>query len=391
MRDPRCPAARRRGRRRPDPRAGRPLLHARPLEPGRARHQGRATTRRRRRARRSARSSAGRACTSRRSTTARNRSRSTCGARDDRAVFERLLDVADVLVENFRPGVLERLGYGWDVLQARWPRLVYAAASGFGHTGPLRERPAFDMVAQAMGGIMSLTGYPDAPAGTRRRVDRRHRRRALPRRRRLGAPSATRRVRSRHDGRRRDARLPARHPRERAHDPPGDRRGAATGSARVTRTSHRSRPSRPATAGRSSSAPGTTRSSPRCARAIDRPDLAQRRTLPHRRCPTPARRRARSEILAPLLRTRPAAEWLDRFEARRHSVRPGEHGRRRRAHARRSPRVTWSSTSPTPRSGGSRSRATRSRSTAYPIRSRAGRRPTSTPIARTILAWLDRS
>jgi CoA:oxalate CoA-transferase len=82
---------------------------------------------------------------------------------EDRPVFERLLAAADVLVENYRPGVLDRLGYGWDVLRARWPRLVYAAASGFGQTGPLRERPAFDMVAQAMGGIMSLTGYPDGP------------------------------------------------------------------------------------------------------------------------------------------------------------------------------------------------------------------------------------
>ena len=82
---------------------------------------------------------------------------------DDRNVFERLLDAADVLVENYRPGVLERLGYGWEELRVRWPRLVYGAASGFGRTGPLRERPAFDMVAQAMGGIMSLTGYPDGP------------------------------------------------------------------------------------------------------------------------------------------------------------------------------------------------------------------------------------
>jgi CoA:oxalate CoA-transferase len=81
----------------------------------------------------------------------------------DRAVFERLLGAADVLVENFRPGVLERLGYGWDTLRTRWPRLVYAAASGFGHTGPLRAKPAFDMVAQAMGGLLSLTGHPGGP------------------------------------------------------------------------------------------------------------------------------------------------------------------------------------------------------------------------------------
>jgi CoA:oxalate CoA-transferase len=82
---------------------------------------------------------------------------------EDRAVFEDLLGAADVLVENFRPGVLDRLGYGWTALHARWPRLVYAAVSGFGQTGPLRDRPAFDMVVQAMGGILSLTGYPDQP------------------------------------------------------------------------------------------------------------------------------------------------------------------------------------------------------------------------------------
>ena len=82
---------------------------------------------------------------------------------EDRTVFEKLLAAADVVVENYRPGVLARLGYGWEALHRRWPRLIVAAASGFGQTGPLRERPAFDMVAQAMGGIMSLTGYPDGP------------------------------------------------------------------------------------------------------------------------------------------------------------------------------------------------------------------------------------
>jgi len=81
----------------------------------------------------------------------------------DRAVFEDLLAAADVVVENFRPGAMERLGYGWGSVHARWPRLVYGAASGFGHTGPLRARPAFDMVVQAMGGLMSLTGYPGGP------------------------------------------------------------------------------------------------------------------------------------------------------------------------------------------------------------------------------------
>src|SRR5262249_52741437 len=71
---------------------------------------------------------------------------------DDRRTFDALLDAADVLVENFRPGAVGRLGYGWAPLHARWPRLVSAAASGFGQTGPLRARAAFDMVVQAMGG-----------------------------------------------------------------------------------------------------------------------------------------------------------------------------------------------------------------------------------------------
>ena len=78
----------------------------------------------------------------------------------DRLVFERLLAGADVLVENFRAGTLERLGYGWEALHASHPRLVLARTSGFGQTGPYRERPAYDLVVQAMGGLMSLTGSP---------------------------------------------------------------------------------------------------------------------------------------------------------------------------------------------------------------------------------------
>ena len=81
-------------------------------------------------------------------------------AEPDRRVFERLLERADVVVENFRPGVMQRLGYGWDALAAKHPRLVMASISGFGQTGPYAERPAYDVIAQAMGGIMSLTGHP---------------------------------------------------------------------------------------------------------------------------------------------------------------------------------------------------------------------------------------
>ena len=84
-------------------------------------------------------------------------------APDDRALFERLLAAADVLVENFRPGAMARLGYGWDSLRESHPRLIYAACSGFGQTGPLARRPAYDMVVQGMGGIMSLTGHEDSP------------------------------------------------------------------------------------------------------------------------------------------------------------------------------------------------------------------------------------
>jgi CoA:oxalate CoA-transferase len=78
----------------------------------------------------------------------------------DKRVFEALLEKADVLVENFRPGTMEKLGYGWETLHQRFPRLIYAAASGFGHTGPNSKDPAYDMVVQGLGGIMSITGHP---------------------------------------------------------------------------------------------------------------------------------------------------------------------------------------------------------------------------------------
>src|SRR6266850_3282466 len=80
-----------------------------------------------------------------------------------REIFERLLDKADALVENFRPGTMEKLGYGWDSLHQRFPCLVYAAASGFGHSGPYSHYPAYDMVVQGLGGIMSITGHPGMP------------------------------------------------------------------------------------------------------------------------------------------------------------------------------------------------------------------------------------
>jgi CoA:oxalate CoA-transferase len=84
-------------------------------------------------------------------------------AEGDRRIFERLLERADVIVENFRPGTMEKLGYGWESLHARYPKLIYAAASGFGHTGPSSKEPAYDMVVQGLGGIMSITGHPGQP------------------------------------------------------------------------------------------------------------------------------------------------------------------------------------------------------------------------------------
>ncbi|MGB1547518.1 MAG: CaiB/BaiF CoA transferase family protein [Alphaproteobacteria bacterium] len=78
----------------------------------------------------------------------------------EKQIFLSLLKDADILVENYRAGTMERLGLGWETLHGRFPRLIYAATSGFGHSGPYAHRPAYDMVAQAMGGIMSLTGHP---------------------------------------------------------------------------------------------------------------------------------------------------------------------------------------------------------------------------------------
>ncbi|GAB1455666.1 CaiB/BaiF CoA-transferase family protein [Spirochaetota bacterium] len=69
----------------------------------------------------------------------------------------------DVIVENFRPGTMEKLGLGWETLKKANPKLIYAAVSGFGHSGPDSERPAYDILVQAMGGVMSITGWPDTP------------------------------------------------------------------------------------------------------------------------------------------------------------------------------------------------------------------------------------
>ena len=81
----------------------------------------------------------------------------------DKVIFKKLLAKADVIVENFRPGTMEKLGFGWETLKQEYPNLIYASASGFGHSGPDMYRPAYDMVVQGMGGIMSVTGHPGSP------------------------------------------------------------------------------------------------------------------------------------------------------------------------------------------------------------------------------------
>lgn len=79
----------------------------------------------------------------------------------DRARFLALVATADALVENFRPGVMDRLGLGAAALRARNPRLVYCAISGFGQTGPMRGNPAYDQIVQGLSGVMSITGTPE--------------------------------------------------------------------------------------------------------------------------------------------------------------------------------------------------------------------------------------
>ena len=82
--------------------------------------------------------------------------------KNDKEIFEKILAKADILVENFKPGTLEKWGFGWNEVSKKYPKLIYASASGFGQTGPLKELPAYDMVVQGMGGLMSVTGHPNS-------------------------------------------------------------------------------------------------------------------------------------------------------------------------------------------------------------------------------------
>ena len=84
-------------------------------------------------------------------------------AEEGKTILKELIKDFDVLIENYRPGTMEKLGIGYDVLKKINPKLIYAASSGFGHTGPDSHKPAYDLLAQAKGGIMSITGWPDTP------------------------------------------------------------------------------------------------------------------------------------------------------------------------------------------------------------------------------------
>ncbi len=96
-----------------------------------------------------------------------NRNKKSLGlnlkANEGREILWKLIERADVLLENFRPGVLAKLGFGYEAVSARNPRLVYCSISGFGQTGPYRDRAGYDVIAQGESGVMDLTGDPDGP------------------------------------------------------------------------------------------------------------------------------------------------------------------------------------------------------------------------------------
>ncbi|MCH3915275.1 MAG: CoA transferase [Acidaminococcaceae bacterium] len=93
-----------------------------------------------------------------------NRSKYGCTlnlkAPEGKEIFKKMVKKADVVIENYRPGTMEKLGLGYDVLKEVNPGIIYGAVSGFGHTGPYSKRPGYDIVGQAMGGLMSTTGWP---------------------------------------------------------------------------------------------------------------------------------------------------------------------------------------------------------------------------------------
>ena len=78
-------------------------------------------------------------------------------------IFLNLVEHSDVVLENFRPGTMEKFGLGYETLKIHNPNIVYSCISGFGHSGPYKDLPGYDIIGQAMGGIMSITGWPESP------------------------------------------------------------------------------------------------------------------------------------------------------------------------------------------------------------------------------------
>jgi crotonobetainyl-CoA:carnitine CoA-transferase CaiB-like acyl-CoA transferase len=95
----------------------------------------------------------------------RNKKSIVLNLKDSQAkeIFLDLVKRSDVILENFRPGTMEKLGLGYDTLKAHNPDIVYSCISGFGHSGLYKDLPGYDIIGQAMGGIMSITGWPDSP------------------------------------------------------------------------------------------------------------------------------------------------------------------------------------------------------------------------------------
>ena len=96
---------------------------------------------------------------------ARNKKNITLNLKDPKGkeILWMLIEGADVLIENFRPGVFKKLGFTWEEMHKRNPRLIYSVASGYGTTGPYSHKPGFDRMGLALGGFLEVTGYPDTP------------------------------------------------------------------------------------------------------------------------------------------------------------------------------------------------------------------------------------
>ena len=96
---------------------------------------------------------------------ARNKRNVTLNLKEEKGkeILWKLIEDADVLVENFRPGVFKKLGFSWEEMHRRNPRLIYMVASGYGTTGPYAHKPGFDRMGLALGGFLEVTGYPDTP------------------------------------------------------------------------------------------------------------------------------------------------------------------------------------------------------------------------------------